>query len=75
MLLMNCRRNNNNRIDSLRQICTIIRAICLPNKEVEEIKTKQITIKLRGYSTQTHFFIIIEILFTIYINICVPIVN
>ena len=29
---------------------------------------------LRGYSNQTHFFII-EILFTIYIKICVPIVN
>ena len=25
--------NNNNRINSLRQICTIIRAISLPNKE------------------------------------------
>ena len=25
--------NNNNRIDSLRQICTIIRAISLPSKE------------------------------------------
>ena len=29
---------------------------------------------VKGYSTQTYFFII-EILFTIYINICVPIVN
>ena len=29
---------------------------------------------LSGYSTQTHFFII-EILFRIYIKICVPIVN
>ena len=28
-----CTNNNNNRIDSLRQICTIIRAISLPNKE------------------------------------------
>ena len=30
--------------------------------------------KLRGYSTQTHFFIF-KILFTIYTKICVPIVN
>ena len=28
--------NNNNRINSLRQICTIIRAISLPNKEYTE---------------------------------------
>ena len=27
------------------------------------------------YSTQTHLFFVIEILFTIYIKICVPIVN
>ena len=30
---------------------------------------------LRGYSTQTHFYFIIEILFTIYIKMCEPIIN
>ena len=52
MTEQNVPHNNNNRINSLRQICTIIRAISLPNKEyTEKINTLHLKDKRSPHCT------------------------